>query len=143
VGFELAGGAGYVESTGEYYPSGRFGLSARGRSATLAVAYFRSFGQAYGYGRQMIGDIVSATLTWQPARRLTFNAGYNFGYRRDPADEAYTITAWNALAGFDWQVGGGVAFGARYGWERNETEGFPTVEGGRATAALTYGVDWK
>jgi len=143
LGFEIAGGAGYVESTGEYYPSGRFGLSAKGRRTTLAAVYYRSFGQAYGYGRQTIGDFAAAKLTWKPGRPLSFEASYNFGYQRDPADESYTIRSWIALGGFDWEIGGGVAFAARYGWESNETKGFPLVEGGRATAMLRYGVDWK
>jgi hypothetical protein len=48
-----------------------------------------------------------------------------------------------ASAGFDWSFGGGVGFGALYAWERNETEGLPVLEGGRVTAILTYGVDWR
>lgn len=143
VGFELAGGAGYVESTGAFYPSGRAGLSATGRHSSLELLYYRDFGQAFGYGRQMIGDIASATLGWTPARRLSFNAGYNFGYRRDPADESYTVVSSIASAGFNWTLGGGVGFAARYGWERNETKGQPVIEGGRASATLSYGVDWR
>ena len=143
VGFELAGGVGYVESTEKFYPSGRAGLSATGRRATLALLYERDFGQAYGYGRQMIGDLASAIFTWTPKQRLSVNAGYNFGYRRDPADESYTVVSGIASAGFNWKVGGGVDFGALYAWERNETEGLPVLEGGRATATLKYGVDWR
>ena len=56
---------------------------------------------------------------------------------------SYTIVSGIASAGFNWKVGGGVGFGALYAWERNETEGLPVVEGGRVTATLTYGVDWK
>ena len=143
VGFELAGGVGYVESTGKFYPSGRAGLNATGRRSRLALLYYRDFGQAYGYGRQVIGDLASATLNWTPHRKLGFNAGYNFGYRRDPNDETYTIKSGIASAGFSWTIGGGVGFGASYAWERNQTQGQPVVEGGRATASLSYGVDWR
>lgn len=143
VGYELGGGVGYVDSTGEIYPAGRAGLTATGRSARLALLYYRDFGQAYGYGREMIGDLASLTLTWTPNRKLSFDAGYNFGYRRDPADETYTILSGVASAGFRWTIGGGLGFGASYVWERNETEGLPVVEGGRVTASLSYGVDWK
>jgi hypothetical protein len=143
VGFELSGGVGYVESTAKLYPAGRVGLTATGRRATLALLYNRDFGQAFGYGRQMISDVASATLSWTPSQRLSFDASYNFGYRRDPADEDYTVVSGIASLGFRWKVVGGMGFGAQYAWERNETEGFPVVEGGRATASLTYGVDWK
>jgi hypothetical protein len=143
VGFELAGGAGYVESTGSWYPSGRAGLNAHGRRTSFSLLYYRDFGQAFGYGRQVIGDIGSASFGWTPARRLSFNAGYNLGYRRDPADETYTILSSIASAGFAWQVAKGLGLSAGYGWERNDTEGQPVVEGGRATASLSYGVDWR
>jgi hypothetical protein len=143
VTFELAGGVGYVESTQSFYPSGRAGLTAGGRRTSLSLLYYRDFGQAWGYGRQMIGDLASATFTWSASRRLSFNAGYNFGYRRDPADESYTITSSIATAGFNWHVGGGVDLGAYYGWEHNDTKGLPVVEGARAGASLSYGVDWR
>ena len=143
VGFELAAGAGYVERTGTFYPAGRAGLTARGRRSSLSLLYYRDFGQAFGYGRQTIGDIATASLGWTPVRRITFNASYNFGYRRDPQDESYTIRSDIASAGFGWDVGGGVGFGASYSWERNETQGQPLVDGGRASASLSYGVDWQ
>lgn len=143
VGFELAGGAGYVESTGLWYPSGRAGLNAQGRHTSFALLYYRDFGQAFGYGRQTIGDIASASFGWALARRLSFNAGYNFGYRRDPADETYTIRSSIASAGFAWQVTKGLGFNAGYSWQRNDTAGQPVVEGGQATASLSYGVDWR
>jgi hypothetical protein len=143
LSFELAGGVAYLDSTGDLFPSGRAGLSARGRRSSFALGYNRDFGQAFGYGRQMIADVGSLSFGWTPARRLSFNAGYNFGYRRDPADEAYTIRSHVASAGFGWQVVKGLSFGGSYGWERNETQGQPIVEGQRATASLSYGVDWR
>ncbi len=142
LGFELAGGAGYVESTESFYPAGRAGVYAVGRKARLDLVYYRDFGQAYGYGQQMIGDLVSASFNWNAVRRLTFGAAYNYGYRRDPADETYSIESGIASAGFGWDIGGGLALSARYAWERNETAGFPVFEGGSVTARLTYGVAW-
>jgi hypothetical protein len=143
VGIDIAGGVAYVESTEGLYPAGRVGISAVGRRAQFAVGYYRDFGQAYGYGRQMIGDLAYARLNWVAVRRLTFNAGYNYGYRRDPADEAYTIKSGIASAGLNWDVGGGVAASALYAWERNETAGLSVLEGGRATVSLSYGVSWR
>jgi len=143
VGFELAGGTGYVESTGQFYPTGRAGLTASGRRSSLSLLYYRDFGQAFGYGRQTIGDLASASLNWTPVRRLNLNAGYNFGYRRDPVDESYTIRSHVASAGVGWDIGKGLSFGARYSWERSETQGEPVLDGGRASATLSYGVDWK
>lgn len=143
VNFQLAGGVGYLESTEAFYPAGNARLSANGRRSSFALAYGRDFGQAFGYGRQMISDVASVSFGWTPARRLSFNAGYNFGYRRDPADEAYTIRSHVASAGFGWQVVKGLSFGGSYGWEWNETQGQPIVEGQRATASLSYGVDWR
>lgn len=143
VGFELAGGVGYLESTEEYYPAGRAGLTAVGRHASLSLLYHRDFGQAYGYGRQTVGDLATATLGWFPGRRISFNAGYNFAYRRDPSDEGYTIVSGIATAGFSWDVGAGFYFGSQYSWERNETEGLPVVEGSRVSASLSWGVDWR
>lgn len=143
VGFELAGGVGYLESTEAFYPTGRAGLTAVGRRATLSLLYYRDFGQAWGYGSQTIGDIASATLGWYPARRISFSAGYNFAYRRDPEDEASTIVSGVASARFGWDVGAGFSFGAGYSWERNETEGLPVVEGSRVSASLSWGVDWR
>jgi hypothetical protein len=143
VSLELAGGVGYVESTALWYPSARASLAARGRRSSLTLGYYRDFGQAFGYGRQMIGDLASASLGWTPARKLSLNAGYNFGYRRDPADEAYTVRSHVASAGFGLEIVKGLSFGGSYSWERNETEGAPVVEGQRAAASLSYGVDWR
>jgi len=143
VGFELAGGVGYVDATHAFYPSGRAGLTASGRHATFSLLYNRDFGQAFGYGRQMIGDLVTAGLTWAASRRLSMSGGYNFGYRRDPADESYTITSWDATAGFNWTIGGGVGLGAYYAWDHNDTKGLSVVEGGRVGANVHYGVDWR
>jgi hypothetical protein len=143
VGFELAGGVGYVTATSSFYPSGRAGMTVTGRHATFALLYFRDFGQAFGYGRQMIGDLASATLTWSASRRVSFSGGYNFGYRRDPADESYTITSWVATAGFNWTIGEGVDLGAYYAWDHNDTKGQPVLQGGRVGATLRYGVDWR
>jgi hypothetical protein len=143
LGFEIAGGVGYVESTETFYPAGRVGLYAVGRKARLDLVYYRDFGQAYGYGRQMVGDLASASFTWSAVRRLTFDASYNYGYRRDPSDEDYTIQSGIAAAGFSWRVGGGFGLGVHYAWERNETSGLPVFEGGRVTAVMTYGVDWQ
>jgi hypothetical protein len=142
VGFELAGGVGYVESTDAFYPAGRAGIYAVGRRARLDLVYYRDFGQAYGYGRQMIGDLVAASFDWIAVRGLTLDASYNYGYRRDPADETYKIKSGTASAGFSWSVGAGFDFSAHYTWERNETVGLSVFEGGRATARLSYGVDW-
>jgi len=143
VSFELAGGASYLESTRNLYPAGYASLSAVGRRASFTLAYTRDFGHAFGYGRQMIGELASATITWTPVRRLSLHAGYNFGYRRAAEDESYTIRSHVASAGFGWHIVKNLSFGGSYGWERNETEGRPIVEGQRATASLSYGVDWR
>jgi len=74
---------------------------------------------------------------------VSFNASYNFGYRRDPVDTTYTILSSIATAAFNWTLGGGVGFSAYYSWEHNETKGLPVVGGGRAAATLRYGVDWR
>jgi hypothetical protein len=107
------------------------------------VVYNRDFGQAYGYGRQTISDIVSAVFTWTGVRKVTFDASYYYGYRRDPTVEDYTIRSGIASAGFDWDVGGGFDFGASYSWERNESTGLPIFEGSRVTATLSYQVIWR
>ncbi len=139
---ELAGGAAYLESTGSFYPSGRASLTASGRKASFSAYYARDFGQAFGYGTQMIGDLAGASASWLPVRRVTFNARYNFGYRRDPADESYYVRSHIASVGLGWEVGGGVSFGASYSRERNETQGRRVVEGSRASVSLSYGVNW-
>ncbi len=143
VSFELAGGASYLESTGSFYPAGNASLSAAGRRSSFTLGYSRDFGQAFGYGRQVIGDLAHASLRWTPTRKLSLNAGYNFGYRRDPVDEAYTIRSHIASAGFGWEIVKNLSFGGGYSWERNETEGQPVVAGQSATLSLSYGVDWR
>ena len=143
VSFELAGGVGYLESTGSFYPAGNASLSASGRRSSLTLSYSRDFGQAFGYGRQTIADVASATLSWTPVRKLSLNAGYYFGYRRDALDETFTIRSHVASAGFGWEIVKNLSFSGSYGWERNETEGQPIVDGQRATASLSYGVDWR
>jgi hypothetical protein len=143
AGFELAGGVGYVESTQQFYPSGRAGLTLNGHKVAFRVLYYRDFGQAYGYGRETIGDIGSATFSWNPVRRFGLAADYYYGYRRDPADLSYKIHSSIATAGFNWTVGGGLELGARYGWEHNDTTGVPLLEGSRVSFTLSYGVDWR
>ena len=143
TGFELAGGVGYIASTEKFYPSGRAGLAFAGRHASLALEYHRSFGEAYGYGRQTIGDEASLTFHWTPTRRLSFSVDYRYSYRRDPEDTSYTINSGIFSGGFDWKVGGGVGFGTRYAWERNVTQGLSEAGGSRVTFSLSYGVDFK
>ena len=143
VGFELAGGVAYLESVGQFYPAGNAGLTVAGRRTSFALRYSRDFGLAFGYGRQMIGDIASATLGYTPARRLSLTAGYYFGYRRDPAQDDYSIRSHVASTGFSWGITRDLGFAAHYLWEHNETEGFTAVNGSRVTASLSYGVSWR
>jgi hypothetical protein len=143
VGFELGAGAAYVESVGQAYPAGHAGLTVRGRKTSLALGYRRDFGQAFGYGRETIADLASASLGWTLVRRLNLGAGYSFGYRRDPAETDYVIRSHAASAGFDWGIAKDLGFAARYSWERNQIRGLEPVEGGRVTASLSYGVSWR
>jgi hypothetical protein len=143
VGLEASGGLAYFEDLQQYHPTGSAGLSASGRRTSFSLRYFRDFGMAFGYGRQTIADRVSASLGWTPVQRLTFSVGYGYGYRRDPADEDFRVQSHVASAGFSWAITQGLGFAARYAWEQSQTEGFPKVRGGHATAALSYGVDWR
>jgi hypothetical protein len=143
VGLELSGGVAYLEDLQQYYPGGSAGLSAAGRKTSFSVRYFRDFGLAFGYGRQTISDRVTAGLGWTPVRPLTFSAAYSYGYRQDPADENFRVRSQVASAGFTWSITNGLGFSARYAWEQNQTEGFPEVKGGRVTASVSYGVDWR
>lgn len=148
-GYELAGGISYVESVQKAYPAGRASISHRGRKEALEAHYERTFGQAFGYGRTAVADIVGAYFNWDVVRRVTFQADYNFGYRRNPENESDTLTSWIASAGLNWAVGGGVGFGVRFIREHNDT--FATfaqsnsllVTGNRVSASLSYGVDWR
>ena len=88
---EVAGGVGYVESVQKAYPSGRAAIAAVGRKASIEARYYRSFGQAFGYGQTTIDDVFSGIATWTPVRKLTVSADYNYGYRRSPGDEGNTI----------------------------------------------------
>jgi hypothetical protein len=142
--FEIAGGVGYVESMQKTYPAGRASIASIGRKASIEARYERSFGQAFGYGRPTVADVFSGIVTWTPVRRLTVSADYNFGYRRHPGVEENTITSWIASGGLGWDVGGGVAFAARYSKERNDTYSVDVpVMGDRVSLALSYGVDWR
>jgi len=143
MSFDLGGGVAYIESTGQFYPAGRASLAAEGRKTSFRLGYTRDFGMAFGYGRQMIADLASASLRHTLVRSLSLTAGYYFGYRRDPAQEDYTVLSHVASAGFGWDISRAWGFGAHYSWERNETEGFPVVEGSRVTATLSYGVSWR
>jgi len=143
VSFELGGGAAYLESVGEYYPAGRAELGVNGRKASISLMYFRDFGLAFGYGRSTIADRVSAQLSWAPDEKLRFHAEYSYGYRRDPADDGFRVRSHVATGGFDVGITEGLRLAARYSWEQNRTSGFEEVKGGRATASLSYGVDWR
>jgi hypothetical protein len=133
----------YLEYVGQYHPTGRAGLSAAGRRTSAQVLYRRDFGQAFGYGRNTIADLVSAGLGWTPVESLTFSLAYSYGHRRDPGDDTFRLDSHVASAGFNWRITKGLGFNARYAYEENRTEGFPEVAGGRATASLSYGVDWR
>lgn len=143
VGLEASGGVAYFEDLQQYHPTGSAGLSASGRRTSFSLRYFRDFGLAFGYGRQTIADRVGASLGWTPVRRLSFSLGYSYGYRRDPADEEFRVHSHVASAGLSWSITEGLGFSAGYSWEQNRTKGFPEVRGGRATASLSYGVDWR
>jgi len=133
----------YLESVGQFYPAGHAGFTAAGRRTSFAVRYARDFGLAFGYGRQMIADLASATFGYTPARPLSLTAGYSFGYRRDPRDTSYTVRSHVASTGFNWGITRELGFAAYYYWEQNETEGFAAVKGSRVTASISYGVSWR
>ena len=143
VSWDVAGGVAYVESVGNYYPAGHAGMSVSGRRTSLSLRYSRDFGQAFGYGRETIADLASVTASWTPVRALSFDAGGYFGYRRDPADDGYTIRSYVASTGFSWEITKDLGFGAHYYWERNDTEGFEPTYGSRVMASLSYGVSWR
>jgi hypothetical protein len=148
-GYELAGGINYIESVQKVYPAGRASISHRGRREALEAHYERTYGQAFGYGSASLADIAGAYFSWAIVRRVTLQADYNFGYRRDPENDSNTITSWIASAGLNWAVGGGVGFGVRYIREHNDTFArLPQAEpglvtGNRVSASLSYGVDWR
>jgi hypothetical protein len=133
----------YIEDLQQYHPTGSAGLNASGRRTSFSLRYFRDFGLAFGYGRQTIADRVSASLGWTPAERLSFSLGYSYGYRRDPEDDDFRVHSHVGSAGLGWGITEGLSFNARYAYEVNRTEGFPEVQGGRATASLSYGVNWR
>jgi len=143
LSLSLGGGVAYLEDVGQLYPTGNAGITARGRKTSFSLGYYRDFGLAFGYGRQMIADVVGARLTHNAARDISLSARYSFGYRRDADDESYTVRSHVASAGVSWDIGAGFAFSSRYVWELNDTEGFPQVNGSRVTASLSYGVDWR
>jgi hypothetical protein len=143
VSWDMGGGVAYIESVGRFYPAGHAGMAVSGRRTSLSLRYRRDFGQAFGYGRETIADLVSATASWRPVRPLGFDAGYTFGYRRDPAETDYRIRSHVASTGFGWDITKDLGFSAHYYWERNETEGLTAVEGGWVAASLSYGVSWR
>jgi hypothetical protein len=141
---EVTGGVGYVESVQKAYPAGSAAIAAVGRKASIEARYYRSFGQAFGYGQTSIADIFSALAAWTPVRKLTVSADYNYGYRRSPGDEGNTITSWIASGGFGWDVGGGVGFAARYSKEHSDSYAATVpVKGDKVSVALSYRVDWR
>ncbi len=145
VSVAVGGGVAYFENLElfRFYPTGRASFSTSGRKTSARVAYRRSYGLAFGYGRNMIADIVTAGVGWTPVQRLSFNAGYTYGYRRDPSVDDFRVRSHSASAGMGWRITRGLRFSARYGWSQNQTEGFPEVRGSRVTASLSYGVDWR
>jgi len=140
---EAAAGAAYMEPGSKVYPAGSARLAANGRHAGLTLSYRRDFGQAFGYGRAMVADLGTASLSWKPAGKVGFDAGYSYNYRRDAADTSYTIRSQVATGGVSLGTSKGLAFSAHYSWESNETEGLPRVEGGRVMASLSYGVELR
>jgi hypothetical protein len=143
LGFELGGGAGYVESVARWYPAGRAGLTARRRRTSLALSYNRDFGQTFGYGRESISDIMGATLGWTATRHVGLSLGYAFSYRRDPAAQGGAIESHMALAGVGWEITRDLALAGTLSWERNQTSGLEVVDRSRVAATLSYGKRWK
>jgi hypothetical protein len=145
VSVAVGGGVAYFENFDQFqfYPTGRASFSTSGRRTSFRVAYRRTFGLAFGYGRSTIADIVTAGLGWTPVERLRFSVGYTYGYRRDPSVEDFTVQSHSASAGMGWGITRGLRFSASYGWSQNQTEGFPAVSGSRVSASLSYGVDWR
>ena len=143
VGLEAAAGVAYLETAGQLYPAGNASLNAHGRRTSFSLAYRRDFGQAFGYGRQTVGDLGSASLGWTPATKVNFSVGYSYGYRRDAADVEYKIRTQVASGRFTWDITKDLGLTTGYAWEKNVTEGLAAVEGSRVMAALSYGVEWR
>lgn len=142
VSADVAAGVAYVETVGRFYPAGSASFGARGRRANFTLSYRRDFGQAYGYGRQTIGDLGAATFGWTLATRLQLSAGYTYGYRRAVEDTNSTIRSQIGSGGLNWGLTKDLGVSAVYSWERNETPGY-AYESGRVTGSVSYGVEWR
>jgi len=140
---ELSGGAAYLETFEQFHPTGQASLGVSGRRVSASARYHRDFGLAFGYGRETIADRASVSLGWTPVERLSFQARYSYGYRRDPADEDFRVHSHVLSGGLSWSIPGGVGFSASYAWERSRTESFGEASGQRATASLSYGFGWR
>ena len=109
----------------------------------MTLAYQRDFGQLYGYGRQTVGDIVSASAGWTPVEDFGVRAAYSYSYRRDALDTQYKVRSQVLTGGLHWGSSKGFAAAASDSWEQNQTEGFPRLQGGIAVATISYGVEWR
>jgi hypothetical protein len=145
---ELTGGASYrptvgdIESRFDFYGSAM--LTYLLQHGSIQARYSHTLGEAYGLGRERIGDVLSAGVTRRLGRHFDGSVGGIFGYSQDPQDPGFRYRTQTATAGLGILLSRDLRLIASYNVSRSrERVDSPTLLSQFGSLSLAYGVEWQ
>jgi hypothetical protein len=118
-------------------------LSARFRRSSLVARYERGIDQAFGFGRDRLADVVTASYGVTASRKVRLSAAGTYGLTRDPVDPLFRFNTQSAEADMSIAVSRRIDLSTGYVFRRNRTDGVPDVIGHAFTVSLGYSREWR
>jgi hypothetical protein len=119
------------------------GLSARLRRSSLDLRYVRSVDQAFGFGRDHLSDLVSASYGVAAGRKVRLAASGTYGSLRDPTDAGFRQRTVRCDLEAGMAVARGLDVSATYTLRRASPGQGPAVSGQSAGLGMTFGREWR
>jgi hypothetical protein len=119
------------------------GFTARFRRSNLTARYDRGIDQAWGFGRDRLGDIVTASYGVTASRRVRFNLLGTYGLTRDPIDPLFRFITQAAAAQMAIAITRRLELSTAYTFRRNSADGEEDVVGHAVGVSLGYSREWR
>jgi hypothetical protein len=119
------------------------GLSARFRRSSLTARYDRGIDQAWGFGRDRLGDIVTASYGLTASRKVRFNLMGTYGLTRDPIDPLFRFITQSAGAQMAIAITRRLELSTAYTFRRNSADREEDIIGHAVGVSLGYSREWR
>lgn len=122
---------------------GSAAFSARFRRSDLSARYERGIDQAFGFGRDRLADVVTATYGVIATRKVRFRLLGMYGLTRAPHDPLFRFTTQSAGADMAVAVARRLELSLRYTFRRSSTDAAADILGHAFGVSLGYSREWR